>query len=130
MQTTLKAENHLQSSVSMSCLWKLQLEGHEIAFLYEMQNKKVTKNTGNLYNTDMIDFSTGVASREICSLAKWGTASEIHLLSEEAVDCSHCFYSQGISESSGRQKIPLLILRGFTENCPMVEMKLTINIQV
>jgi len=96
-----------------------------------MQSEKVSdKKSRNLYNAGMINFNTAVASREICSLVMWGTAREIHLLSEEAVDCSHCFDSRGTSESSGRQKNPLLILRNFTENCPIVEMKLSIDIQV
>lgn len=56
-QTTLKLESHLKSLVNVSCLWKLQLEGHETLFLtIEMQREKVTENIRNLYNTDSEKF--------------------------------------------------------------------------
>lgn len=56
-QTTLKLESHLKSLVNLSCLWMLQLEGHEtLSLTTEMQRGKVTEKIRNLYNTDMDKF--------------------------------------------------------------------------
>lgn len=52
-------ESHLKSLVNLSCLWKLQLKGHEILPLtIEMLREKVTENIRNLYNTDMDTFQS------------------------------------------------------------------------
>lgn len=57
MQLTLKLESHLKSLVNLSCVWRLQLKGHEVLSLtIEMQSEKLTKNIRNLYNTDMDKF--------------------------------------------------------------------------
>lgn len=57
VNVTLKLEIHLKSLVNLSCLWRLQLKGHEVLSLtVEMQSEKVTNNIRNLYNIDIDKF--------------------------------------------------------------------------
>lgn len=72
MQLSLKLESHLKSLVNLSCLWRLQLKGHEVlSLIIEMQSEKLNKNIRNLYNTDMDKFQYFSDIQENLLLGYW-----------------------------------------------------------